>query len=335
MSVNCANCCEEASSTKTKNETKGICYLVVPCYNEEEMLPISAPRLVEKLYEMIESGLVADISRIVLVDDGSKDGTWSVISSLCSNEECVIGIKLAHNRGHQNALYAGLMYAKDRCDFAISLDADLQDDVNVLGSFVDEYSKGCQVVYGVRKSRETDSFFKRSTAHAFYKLMQLFGVETIADHADYRLMSAVALKALEEYKEVNLFLRGIVPDLGFKTGVVYYSRNCRAAGQSKYPLRKMISFAIEGMTSFSVVPLKVVSNLGFLVSAGSIIGLIYALLSKFLGTAVSGWTAIVCSIWLLGGIQLLSLGIVGTYIGKIYSETKSRPRYIVEETIER
>jgi glycosyltransferase involved in cell wall biosynthesis len=246
----------------------------------------------------------------------------------------VSGLKLSHNRGHQNALLSGLMTAKEVADCAISLDADLQDDVNVLPQFVEKYQEGCDVVYGVRNKRETDTFFKRTTAEGFYKVMQKLGVDIVFNHADYRLMSRRALEALSEYKEVNLFLRGIVPLIGYKSDYVYYDRHERFAGESKYPLKKMISFAVDGITSFSVKPLKIISNLGILVSILSIFGLIYALISHFTGNAVSGWTAIVCSIWLLGGIQMLCLGVVGTYVGKIYSEVKGRPRFKIETLLD-
>ena len=243
------------------------------------------------------------------------------------------GLKLAHNAGHQNALLAGLMYAKDHADCAISLDADLQDDIDVIDDFLTHYSEGCEVVYGVRKKRDTDTFFKRFTAESFYKLMQSLGLEIVYNHADYRLMGKNALKALSEFREVNLFLRGIVPLIGFKSAKVYYDRKERAAGESKYPFKKMLQFAIEGITSFSVKPLKIISNLGIVISLLSSLGLLYALISYFTGNAVPGWTAIVCSIWLLGGIQLFCIGIVGEYIGKIYSEVKARPRYIIEKDL--
>ncbi|HHV30920.1 glycosyltransferase family 2 protein [Caproiciproducens sp. LBM24188] len=306
-------------------------YLVIPCYNEEAVLPETVSRLTKKLNQMIESGHADRESRMLLVDDGSKDGTWGLISRFCDENELVSGIKLAHNRGHQNALLAGLMTAKESCDCAISMDADLQDDVEVLDQFVEKFLEGCDVVYGVRNKRETDTFFKRATAQGFYKFMQLLGVDIVYNHADYRLMSRRALDALSEYRETNLFLRGIVPLIGYRSDYVYYDRHERFAGESKYPLKKMISFALDGITSFSVKPLKIISNLGILVSLCSIIGLLYALIAHFTGKTVAGWTAIVCSIWLLGGIQLLCLGVVGGYVGKLYSEVKARPRYRIEE----
>ncbi len=306
-------------------------YLVIPCYNEEEVLPETVKRLTVKMNSMLETGRADKDSRMLLVDDGSRDRTWELISRFSEENELVSGIKLAHNRGHQNALLAGLMTAKEYCDCAISLDADLQDDIEVLDQFADKFMDGCDVVYGVRNKRETDTFFKRTTAQGFYKFMKVLGVDVVYNHADYRLMSRRALEALSEYKEVNLFLRGIVPLIGYRSDYVYYDRNERFAGESKYPLKKMLSFALDGITSFSVKPLKMISNLGVILSFLSIIGLIYALVSYFMGLAVTGWTAIVCSIWLLGGIQLLCLGVVGGYVGKIYSEVKARPRYKIEE----
>lgn len=310
-----------------------VVYLVVPCYNEEEVLPFTNSKLTEKLGQLISSGKADEKSRILYVDDGSKDKTWELIAKFHQECGCVAGLKLAHNAGHQNALLAGLMYAKEYADCAISLDADLQDDIDVIDEFLDRYSEGCEVVYGVRNKRDTDTFFKRFTAESFYKLMQSLGLEIVYNHADYRLMGKNSLNALSEFKEVNLFLRGIVPLIGFKSAKVYYDRKERAAGESKYPFKKMLQFAIEGITSFSVRPLKIISNLGIVISLLSTFGLLYALISYFSGNAVPGWTAIVCSIWLLGGIQLFCIGIVGEYIGKIYSEVKARPRYIIEENL--
>ena len=309
-------------------------YFVIPCYNEEAVLPETVKELTKVLEGMKEQGLADQKSRMLFVDDGSRDQTWKLISKYHEENHWVSGLKLSHNRGHQNALLSGLMTAKEVADCAISLDADLQDDVNVLPQFVEKYQEGCDVVYGVRNKRETDTFFKRTTAEGFYKVMQKLGVDIVFNHADYRLMSRRALEALSEYKEVNLFLRGIVPLIGYKSEYVYYDRHERFAGESKYPLKKMISFAVDGITSFSVKPLKIISNLGILVSILSIFGLIYALISHFTGNAVSGWTAIVCSIWLLGGIQMLCLGVVGTYVGKIYSEVKGRPRFKIETLLD-
>lgn len=307
-----------------------VLYLVIPCYNEEAVLPETTKRLTEKMHTMIRAEQVDPESRILYVDDGSKDKTWAIISEYAEAIPYVDGVKLAHNRGHQNALLAGLMTAMPLCDCAISMDADLQDDINVIDRFVEKYMEGCDVVYGVRNKRETDTFFKRTTAEGFYKFMKILGVDVVFNHADYRLMSRRALEGLSEYKEVNLFLRGIVPFIGFKSDYVYYDRAERFAGESKYPLKKMISFALDGITSFSVKPLKLISNLGILISVLSIFGLLYALISHLCGVTVAGWTAIVASIWLLGGLQMLCLGVVGGYIGKIYSEVKQRPRFLIE-----
>ncbi len=308
-----------------------VLYIVVPCYNEEEMLPISSGKLVEKLDQLVKAGLADPKSRVLFVDDGSKDKTWEIISRLHEEKPQVCGLKLSRNKGHQNALLAGLMTAKDHCDCAISIDADLQDDVNAMDEMMKKFAEGCEIVYGVRSKRETDTFFKRATAEGFYKVMKFFGADVVFNHADYRLMGRRALDVLAEYREVNLFLRGIMPQIGFKTDKVYYERAERIAGESKYPLKKMLAFAMDGITSFSVRPLKMISSLGIIISFLSVFGLLYALISKALGAAVSGWTAIVASIWLLGGIQLLSLGIIGEYIGKMYNEVKARPKYIVEE----
>lgn len=305
-------------------------YLVIPCYNEEEVLGEAVKRLTIKLDSMKEKKLINDKSRMLLVDDGSKDKTWELISVFQKENKYVEGIKLAHNRGHQHALLAGLETAAESCDCAISLDADLQDDIEVLDEFVEKFNSGCDVVYGVRKERKTDSFFKKVTAEGFYKVMKMLGVDIVFNHADYRLMSKRALEALKDYKEINLFLRGVVPLIGFRSDYVYYDRNERFAGESKYPLKKMISFALEGITSFSVKPLKLISNIGILISILSVFGLLYALISYFTGHAVSGWTAIVGSIWLLGGLQMLCIGVVGGYVGKIYTEAKNRPRYLIE-----
>ena len=309
-------------------------YLVVPCYNEEAVLPETVSRLTEKMKTLIAAGHADENSRFLLVDDGSKDKTWELICRFCEENPLCAGLKLAHNRGHQNALLAGLMAAKEKADCAISLDADLQDDIDALDGFLAKFEEGCDVVYGVRNKRDTDSFFKRSTARGFYKVMKMLGVDVVYDHADYRLMSRRALEALGDYKEVNLFLRGIVPLIGYRSDYVYYDRHERFAGESKYPLKKMISFALDGITSFSVKPLKLISNLGILISILSVLGLLYALISYFVGVTVAGWTAIVCSIWLLGGIQLLCIGVLGGNIGKIYSEVKARPRFRVETYLE-
>ena len=311
-----------------------VLYIVIPCYNEQEVLPVTSGMFLEKITSLIEKGRVAPESRVVFVNDGSKDNTWNIIQDLAKSDEHFEGVCLSRNRGHQNALLGGLMTVKDRCDITISIDCDGQDDINAMDAMVDAYWDGCEVVYGVRSKRDTDTFFKRFTAEGFYKVMHLLGVDVVFNHADYRLMSQRALEALSEYREENLFLRGIVPLIGYRSDTVYYDRHERFAGESKYPLKKMISFALDGITSFSVKPLKLISNLGILISVLSIFGLLYALISYFAGVAVSGWTAIVCSIWLLGGLQMLCLGVVGGYIGKIYSEVKARPRYRVEEYLE-
>ncbi|MBO5254136.1 MAG: glycosyltransferase family 2 protein [Clostridia bacterium] len=314
----------------TDNRDLPVLYLVIPCYNEEEVLPETTKRLTEKMIGMIRSEFIHADSRILFVDDGSRDQTWALIEEYSEAIPFVDGVKLAHNRGHQNALLAGLMTAMPLCDCAISMDADLQDDTDAIDRFVEKYKEGCDVVYGVRNKRDTDTVFKRTTAEGFYKFMKVLGVDVVFNHADYRLMSRRALEGLSEYKEVNLFLRGIVPLIGYRSDYVYYDRAERFAGESKYPLRKMLSFAFDGISSFSVKPLKMISNLGILISVLSIFGLLYALISHICGVTVAGWTAIVCSIWLLGGLQMLCLGVVGAYIGKIYSEVKQRPRYLIE-----
>ena len=308
-------------------------YLVVPCYNEEAVLPETAKRLLDILADLQGQERITPESRILFVNDGSKDNTWALISTLHGNDERYAGLSLSRNRGHQNALLAGLMLAKDHADAAISLDADLQDDVTALYRFVEKYEEGCDVVYGVRSSRETDTGFKRNTARGFYRLMELLGVEIVYDHADYRLLSRRALEALSEYGERNLFLRGIAPQLGFKTCTVEYERQARFAGESKYPLKKMIAFAFEGITSFSVKPLRFALILGGAAFVVSIAILIYGLIRWALGLTVTGWTSLLFSIWALGGLQLLMLGIVGEYVGKTYLETKRRPRYIIAETL--
>lgn len=308
-------------------------YMVVPCYNEEAVLPETAKRLGEKFTDLMRSGKISRQSRITFVNDGSKDKTWELIEQYCSGAGAHLfcGIDLAHNAGHQGAVLAGLMTVKDRCDAAISMDADLQDDINAIDAMVDAYYEGNQVVYGVRSSRQTDTAFKRMTAEAFYKFMKLMGTEVVFNHADFRLMSRRVLEELSRFEETNLFLRGMVPLIGFKNTKVYYERHERFAGESKYPLRKMLHFAMDGITSFSVGPLKLITNLGFIMVVISIIMFIWAFVTKLTGISVQGWSSTVCSIWLIGGIQTMCLGIVGEYIGKIYAEVKHRPRYIVAE----
>jgi glycosyltransferase involved in cell wall biosynthesis len=290
----------------------------------------TAKRTKEKLLGLMEKGKITKESRICFVDDGSKDKTWEIIDSLCAEDEIYCGLKLSRNKGHQNALLAGLMSVKGLCDAAISLDADLQDDIDAIDAMVDKYIEGCDIVYGVRSSRKTDKLFKRTTARAFYKLMRAMGVETVYDHADYRLMSRRALEALAEFDEVNLFLRGLVPLVGFKSDVVEYERNKRFAGRSKYPFKKMLAFAFEGITSMSIKPIRMISSLGFLIFVASIGMLIYSLVRHFTGNTVEGWTSIVVSVWAVGGLQLLAIGVIGEYIGKIYLETKHRPKYIID-----
>lgn len=306
-----------------------ILYLVVPCYNEEAVLHETAKRLSNKLNSMIDNSLISGESKILFVNDGSKDKTWSIIEELYKQDNIFSGVNLSRNKGHQNALLAGLMISKEYADMVISLDADLQDDIEVIDKFVDEYYKGNDVVYGVRSSRDKDTFFKRTTALGFYKFMGNLGVEVIYNHADYRLMSKIALEGLNEFKEVNLFLRGIVPLIGYKYSIVEYERHERFAGESKYPLRKMLAFAWDGITSFSIKPIRIITALGFSIFALSFIALIYSLIVKFIGKTQDGWASLTISIWMIGGIQLLSLGVIGEYIGKIYNETKHRPRFII------
>ena len=306
-------------------------FLVIPCYNEEEVLPETSKRLREKLRSLQAEGLISQQSRAVFVDDGSKDRTWELISQLHSEEpELFDGIRLSRNEGHQNALFAGLMTVREHCDAAISLDADLQDDINAIDEMVRQFAAGFAIVYGVRSQRDTDTAFKRTTARSFYKLMELMGVEVVYDHADYRLMSKRALEGLSQFGEVNLFLRGIVPMIGYPSTKVYYERAPRFAGESKYPLKKMLSFAAEGITSLSVKPIRMITALGVLIFGVSIVILIYSLIRFLTGHTVAGWTSTVFSIWAIGGLQLLAIGIIGEYIGKIYLETKKRPKYLID-----
>ena len=308
-----------------------VLYIVIPCYNEEEALPITAARLVELTDDMMARKIIAPESRILLGDDGSKDKTWQVISGLHAKDRRFEGLKLAHNAGHMNALWAGMTMASEKCDCMISIDADLQDDVNAMYGFMEEYGKGADVVSGVRSSREKDTFFKRNTALGFYKLMNKLGVEMVYNHADYRLLSKRALDALLSFGEVNMFLRGMVPMLGFKTAKVEYERGVRVAGESKYPLKKMIAFAIEGITSLSNKPIRYVTILGILCALLGVAMGVYVLVSLAQGHVVAGWASLMMSIWLLGGFQLVALGLNGEYVGKIYMETKRRPKFILEE----
>ncbi len=309
-------------------------YLLVPCFNEEKALPICAASLKDKMEALYKSGKITQDSRIVFIDDGSRDETKNIIKALNSQSRLFTGIFLSRNRGHQNALLCGLHYAADKCDCAISLDCDLQDDINAIDKMLESFSKGNDIVYGVRSSRNKDSFFKRFTAGCFYKTTKVLGGEIVENHADFRLMSSRALTALKDFKEVNLFLRGIVPMLGFKSDVVYYERLKRVAGKSKYPLRKMISFANEGITSLSTRPLNIIIGIGSFITFVSLIMLIYSLIQHFSGNTEAGWTSTFVSIWFLGGIQLIAIGVIGKYVGKIYLETKHRPPYIIEEIIE-
>lgn len=311
-----------------------VIYIVVPCYNEEEVLPETTRQLMPLLEDLMVQGKISRKSRILYVNDGSKDGTWQIISRLYREHEMVSGVNLSRNRGHQNAVLAGLMYAKECCDAAITMDADLQVDINAINEMVDKFRGGMDVVYGVRSSRRTDTFFKKFTAEGFYRLMECMGVDIIFNHADYRLMSRRVLHQLEDYREVNLFLRGIVPLIGYPSDQVYYERQERFAGESKYPLRKMLSFAFDGITSFSIKPIRFILSLGTLIFIVSIAILIYSVIRHIIGATVLGWSSLMVSIWALGGLQLLAIGVIGEYIGKIYLETKGRPRFAVQDVLD-
>lgn len=308
-----------------------VLYLVIPCYNEEQVLPLTSGKFKAKLDELEQAGKISGKSRVMFVNDGSRDTTWDILTSLCEEDERYAAISLSRNRGHQNALIAGLMEAKKYADITISMDCDGQDDINAIGEMVDEYAKGSEIVFGVRNDRSTDTWFKRSTARSYYKFLRGMGVDIIPDHADYRLMSSRVLDALEGYGEVNLFLRGIIPQLGFKQSVVYYSRAEREAGTTHYPLSKMMQLAIDGITSFSVKPLRLITILGLIVAFLSFVGIIYVFASIIFGHTVGGWASTTCILCFVSGIQMISLGVIGEYIGKIYLETKHRPRYIVDE----
>lgn len=308
-------------------------YIIIPCYNEEAVIDETSKRLRLKLMDLISNHKVSPKSKIIFLDDGSNDNTWEIIENLCKMDKVFGGIKMSRNRGHQNVLLGGLLTVKDRCDAVISMDADLQDDINAIDEMIDKYSRGAEIVYGVRKERKTDTFIKKQTALAFYKLMEKMGVDSVYNHSDYRLMSSRVLNELENFREVNLFLRGIVPLLGFKTEKVYYNRTERFAGESKYPFKKSFNFAIDGITSFSVKPLRLITSLGFLITVISVLVAIYLVIMKIIGYTSQGLSFIAISIWCIGGIQMLSLGVIGEYIGKIYSETKARPRYIIEKEI--
>lgn len=306
-----------------------VLYIVIPCYNEQEVLPITAPLFCDEISLLINKGKISADSKVLFVNDGSRDKTWEIICDLAGQNSVFCGISQSRNRGHQNAVLAGLMEAKDKCDITITIDCDGQDDITAMEAMVDAYAEGCDIVYGVRAARTTDTFFKRFTAQSFYKLLETMGVEVVYNHADYRLVSRRALEAFSEFEEVNLFLRGMFPLVGFKSTQVFYDRAERMAGQSHYPLRKMLALAIDGITSLSVKPIRLISSVGFLVSMLSALGVIWSLIQFLLGHTISGWTSTVCIICFLSGVQLLSLGVVGEYIGKIYTEVKRRPRYII------
>lgn len=313
---------------------KPILYIVIPCYNEEKVLPITAPMFRDKILELVEAGKVSEESRVLFVNDGSKDNTWEIIRDLAKQDAYYTGIALSRNRGHQNALLAGLMEAKSKCDITISIDCDGQDDINAMNAMVEEYLNGAEIVYGVRSKRDTDTFFKRFTAEGFYKVMKWMGADTVFNHADYRLVSAKALEAFSDFKEVNIFLRGMFPLVGFKSTCVYYERHERIAGESHYPLKKMLALAFDGITSLSIKPIRMITGLGVGISVVAFLLIIYALVSYFTGNVVSGWASSLIATCFLGGIQLISLGVIGEYVGKIYMETKARPRFIIGERTE-
>ena len=305
--------------------------IVIPCYNEQEVLPITAPLFLKKIQDLAAAGKISDDSRVLFVNDGSRDRTWEIIRELAASDPHYMGISQSRNRGHQNAVLAGLMEAKDQCDITISIDCDGQDDINAMDAMVDAYLDGCEVVYGVRSKRDTDTFFKRFTAEGFYKIMNWMGAEVVFNHADYRLISSRVLQEFANFKEVNIFLRGMIPLVGFKSTSVYYERAERIAGESHYPLKKMLALAFDGITSLSIKPIRLITGLGVIIAALSFIGVIWAVVGAFLGSTVAGWASTVCIVCFMGGIQLLSLGVIGEYIGKIYLETKQRPRYIISE----
>ena len=312
-----------------------VLYIVIPCYNEEQVLPVTAPMFLKKITDLSSAGKISENSRVLFVDDGSKDSTWEIISDLAKADVYYIGIRQSRNRGHQNAVLAGLMEAKDRCDITISIDCDGQDDLDAMDAMVEEYLNGCDIVYGVRSKRTTDTFFKRFTAESYYKLLKSMGVDAVYNHADYRLVSAKALAAFAEFKEVNLFLRGMFPLVGFKSTCVYYERHERLAGKSHYPLRKMLHLAFEGITSLSVKPLHIITGLGIGIAGLSFLGVLWSLIVALTGNSVPGWASTMCIVCFIGGIQLVCLGVIGEYVGKIYMEVKARPRYIISERTER
>ena len=311
-----------------------ILYIIIPCYNEETVLPITSKMFLDKLTSLIQSNTISNSSRILFVNDGSKDKTWEIICNLAKQDEHFIGISQSRNRGHQNAVLAGLMEAKDKCDITISIDCDGQDDINAMDEMVEQYKQGCEIVYGVRSKRDTDTFFKRFTAEGFYKLLNWMGAEVVYNHADYRLFSSRVLKEFANFKEVNLFLRGMFPLVGFKSTSVYYERHERIAGESHYPLTKMLSLAFDGITSLSIKPIRIITALGTVIAGLSFLGVIWSIVMRFMGNVVAGWSSMTCIICLIGGVQLVCLGILGEYIGKIYMEVKHRPRYIISERTE-
>lgn len=310
-----------------------ILYVVIPCYKEEEVLPETSRRMKEKMEGLIAQGKISEKSRVMFVNDGSTDRTWEIIEGLHNEDKLFSGVNLSRNRGHQNALLAGLMTAKNFADMVISMDADLQDDINAIDGMVEKYYNGCDVVYGVRSARDTDTFFKKFTAEGFYKLMKFMGADIVFNHADYRLMSKRALEGLSEFGEVNLFLRGIVPEIGYRSDIVEYERAERFAGESKYPLKKMLAFAFDGITSFSIKPIRLIIGVGVIMCFFSVIALIWSLIVKINGHSEAGWTSIMASVWLIGGMEIMSIGVIGEYVGKMYKETKKRPRYIIESVI--
>ena len=306
-------------------------YIVIPCYNEETVLPITCDLFLGKINSLVQKNKISEKSRILFVNDGSKDKTWEIICDLAKKDEHYIGISQSRNRGHQNAVLAGLMEAKDKCDITISIDCDGQDDIDAMDQMVDEYLSGCEIVYGVRNKRETDTFFKRTTAEGFYKVLNWMGAEVVFNHADYRLVSSRVLQEFSNFKEVNIFLRGMFPLVGFKSTSVYYERAERIAGESHYPLKKMLALAFDGITSLSVKPIRMIASLGSIVAFLSFLGIVWVIIGNFMGKTVSGWASMICVFCFMGGIQLLCLGVIGEYIGKIYLETKNRPRYIISE----
>ena len=314
------------------NRTEPILYIVIPCYNEQEVLPITAPMFLQKINDLAAAGKISPDSRVLFVNDGSKDRTWEIINELATSDEHYVGICQSRNRGHQNAVLAGLMEAKSRCDITISIDCDGQDDINAMDGMVDAYRDGCDIVYGVRSKRDTDTFFKRFTAESFYKILNAMGAEVVFNHADYRLMSARALEEFAKFKEVNLFLRGMVPLVGFKSTCVTYERHERIAGESHYPLSKMLALAFDGITSLSIKPIRFITGFGVFVALVSFIGVLWAVIEAAMGLTVSGWASMTSIICFVSGVQLICLGVIGEYIGKIYLESKHRPRYIISET---